>query len=144
MLLCVYLVSILMTTSYSAEQQFKVGLRILEPIVASVKSNLMFPDSYAGETKTLVVNPSESNAAVIELRGTKGKSITSSIIEDSITLYSDASDEGILVSGFTITGSNSLDMQGLASLSVGASAQVLPSNMDGNYIGQATIRITYQ
>ena len=131
---------------WAENQSFNISLKLLKPITITTVSNLIFPSKIlSGTDEAIVVAPGDLGAATFEAQGGKNRSIVRSIVESDIGLSAPGVPGQIVVDTFVVAGPTSFDPTGVASgLKVGATANILASSQDGDYLGMATFRVIYQ
>ena len=149
-------------SSLAADKEFDSTIRLLAPIHieagdgAQNGTNLSFEDTLAGTEQTVVTLPSDDRAAIFSATGTPGEELVVEVVESTIQMrlggVGVAEDEIVDVHSFNIASDNptfsgnqlKLDAQGESDfIRVGASADIDANDKPGDYIGQATMRITY-
>jgi hypothetical protein len=132
--------AVTITKSFSSE------LVVLANISIQEMKALNFPTDQTGQTKSVVVGPGSSAAALFNVTGAPLKSFVASVLQSSIIIKngSNTSSRTMIVNNFTIAGPNSFDSNGIAlGVGVGATVNIKSNNISGQYVGSATLRIVY-
>ncbi|OUS04021.1 hypothetical protein A9Q81_06285 [Gammaproteobacteria bacterium 42_54_T18] len=116
---------------------------------------LSFITGLVGFTQELTTSPTDNKAATFEASGDPWGVVTITVIDSSITLYTQTGSKGkkrrITVNNFTTGGTldNSghavFDQNGyLDNIRVGATANIGAGTQAGDYSGSTTLRLVYQ
>jgi hypothetical protein len=132
--------------TYAATQSFNIALNLFAAINVTKVQNLTFPiQAITGSAFNVVVASTAAGAAIFNATGTNNRNITRSVVESSINMSAPGVTGSIAVDTFTLSGPTAFNSSGNAnSLKVGATAHVLASSADGDYVGTATFRVVYQ
>jgi len=145
-LLTLLLLAFAVSPVWATDQSFNTSMRVFRPIVVNKGQDLTFPTQVLnnGDT-TLVVKPSDTEAAVFNTHGGENRTMIRSVLESNIMLTAPDSSDSIIVNGFTVAGPESFNSAGQANnIRVGATAKLLASVSDGDYYGVGTLRVIYQ
>ena len=132
--------------SRATDQSMVASLMLYTPITITKVQDLSFPDTViSGTSKNIQVTTASTNAATFNAHGTKNRNLTRAVVESSIIMSAPGVTGTITVNSFSRTGPTVFDSNGNANgFKVGATARVLSTSLDGNYVGSATFRIVYQ
>jgi len=140
-------------SAFADEAKFQTTLRLLKPITLTQKSQLSFQSVTAGQTTTVVTEPSSSNAVVFSATGEALSTVTGSVVESQILMISGSgSDESLQIPVDSFSTGGDLDGSGIGvfdsegnldDLRIGASAHIDAYNVPGVYTASATFRLTY-
>ena len=131
---------------WAEDQSFNMTLRLFHPITITKDRDIIFPTKVlTGTDETLVVNASDTGAAVFDAYGGKNRSLVRSVVETSVTLSAPGVDTPITVDAISVEGPTAFDPAGKANdFRIGATAKILASSKDGDYVGIGTFRVVYQ
>ena len=141
-------------STFASDESFNASIQLLEPITITESQSLSFEPTLSKQAVNVVTAPSDTRAAVFSAQGTANESISASVVETSIVMSKDGTginaNETITVDSFKYggnlasDGTGSFDSSGsLTNMRVGATAHVQSDDVSGDYIGTATLRVTY-
>jgi hypothetical protein len=139
------MIAMLSATAMATDRSFNVTLKLYKPITIDKVQDLLFPDAtLTGSAFDIAVATSDTGAAAFNAQGGKNRSISSSIVESSISMSAPGVATSIAVDNFVVSAPTAFDNSGNANgIKVGATAHVLSNSEDGNYSGTATMRVVY-
>jgi len=138
----------LSSTASATDQLFGVSLRVIRPIIINSVQPLTFSATSAGADLNGLAFKAGRGAAIFNIQAKSGKnrSITSSIVESSISMSAPEVNKTISAGNFTVSGPKAFDAYGDAKnirVAATANANVLAAGKSGNYVGTATLRVLY-
>ena len=132
---------LLIEPSWALDQSFNMGLRLFQPITVTKNKDIVFPTNIlTGTDSTIVVNTSDTGAAVFDASGGKNRTLARYVVESTITLAAPGVPVPITVDAISVSGPTAFDSGGEASnFKIGATANILASSEDGDYVGVGTL-----
>ena len=128
----------------ATDTPFTVSVILLKPLAISQVKSLAFPSTNIGISTDLVVHSTDDNAAQFQLVGSANTNIISTVVESSISVAAPGVSKQVIVDSFTVNAPLALNDKGKGTVGVGGTAHINQDSEDGNYMGSATLRITYQ
>jgi hypothetical protein len=146
----------LLSTAHAISENadFKAKIRLLTPIIFTSVTDLNFGDVIQGSTADYTVAADTADAAALTITGLQSTTVTLTLASPNITMTLDGVASGgdatkeINVGAFTYGASVSggqatFDSNGDLSVSIGATASVLSTNVAGDYEALNNLTVAY-
>ncbi|MFH1223991.1 MAG: DUF4402 domain-containing protein [Pseudomonadota bacterium] len=108
---------------------------------------MVFPVQIWGMNANVILGPNDAGAAVFSAKGDPNRNAKTTIKEAGIIMTTGTGitpGERIKVQGFLVLAPTAFNALGqMTNIRVGATAIVSQNNVEGDYLGSATVRIVY-